>query len=110
LIKNRDIAFEFCEVKRINQLSIGFALDTNNEMEHAEDKLQHKNFDMVLLNSMNDAGATFEHDTIKVTILKKNNSIHRFPIKHKTEVAKDIIMEAGAIILQKKFYSVERTY
>ncbi len=78
-LKNWDIAFEFGEVKRINQLSIGFALVTNNEMKHGIEKLQHKNFDMVVLNSMNDAGATFEHDTNKVTILKKDSSIHRIP-------------------------------
>lgn len=107
-MKNRDIAFEFGEVKRMNQLSIGFALETNNEMKHAEDKLRRKNFDMVVLNSMNDAGATFEHDTNKVTILKKDSSIHRFPVKHKAEVAKDIIMEAGAIIMQKQFCMVEK--
>ncbi|MDQ3551461.1 MAG: phosphopantothenoylcysteine decarboxylase [Bacteroidota bacterium] len=109
LVKNRDIAFEFGEAKRINQLSIGFALETNDEMKHAIEKLQHKNFDMVVLNSMNDAGATFEHDTNKVTILKKNSSIHRFPVKHKAEVARDIVMEAGSIILQKQFCTVERT-
>jgi len=109
LVKNRDIAFEFGEVKQINQLSIGFALETNDEMKHAIEKLQHKNFDMVVLNSMNDAGATFEHETNKVTILKKGSSVHRFPVKHKAEVATDIVMEAGSIILQKQFCTVERT-
>ncbi|MDQ3550673.1 MAG: phosphopantothenoylcysteine decarboxylase [Bacteroidota bacterium] len=51
LVKNRDIAFEVGDVKRINQLSIGFAMETNDEMKHAIEKLQHKNFDMVVLNS-----------------------------------------------------------
>ncbi len=64
-MKNRDIVFEFGEVKGINQLSIGFALETNDEMKHAVEKLQHKNFDMVVLNSMNDAGATLNMILIK---------------------------------------------
>lgn len=106
LVKNRDIAFEFGELKRSNQLSVGFALETNDEMKNAIDKLQRKNFDMVVLNSMNDDGATFEHDTNKVTILKKDCSIHRFPVKHKAEVAKDIVKAAIAIVTQKQFTAI----
>jgi len=105
LVKNRDIAFEFGEVKQINQLSIGFALETNNEMEHAIGKLQHKNFDMVVLNSMNDAGATFEYDTNKVTILKKDKQVHSYTVKSKKEVADDILGEIRSVIMDKYFLS-----
>lgn len=106
LVKNRDIAFEFGEFKRSNQLSVGFALETNDEMKNAIDKLQRKNFDMVVLNSMNDAGATFEHDTNKITIVKNDSSIHRFPVKQKAEVAKDIVKAAIAIVTQKQFTAI----
>lgn len=91
LIKNIDIAFEFGQLKRGGQLSIGFALETNNEVEYANDKLRQKNFDMVVLNSMNDAGAAFEHDTNKVTIIGKSGKIDCYQVKSKRQVADDIL-------------------
>lgn len=105
LVKNPDIAFEFGKVKCDNQLSIGFALETNDELMNAESKLRCKNFDMVVLNSMNDAYATFEYDTNKVTMIQKDLAPKEFPVKNKAEVASDIIKEIAGIIIQRQFYS-----
>jgi phosphopantothenoylcysteine decarboxylase/phosphopantothenate--cysteine ligase len=109
LVKNVDIAFEFGKSKRSNQLSIGFALETNDEKKHAEEKLNCKNFDMVILNSMNDAGATFGCDTNKVTMIHNDLNAKEFPVKHKTEVAKDIINEIAGIIIQMQLLSSQVT-
>lgn len=106
LIENPDIAFGFGKVKRNKQISVGFALETDNEMEYAKDKLLKKSFDMIVLNSMNDVGATFEHNTNKITILKKDGSVHRFPVKHKTEVANDIVKEIEVAIVQQQTFIV----
>lgn len=105
LVKNPDIAFEFGKAKSGNQLSIGFALETNDELINAESKLRCKKFDMVVLNSMNDAYATFEYDTNKVTMIQKDFAPKEFPVKNKAEVAVDIIKEIAGIIIQKQFYS-----
>jgi phosphopantothenoylcysteine decarboxylase / phosphopantothenate---cysteine ligase len=93
LIKNPDIALTFGNQKRENQFSIGFALETNDEEENAEQKLLKKNMDMVVLNSMNDTNATFGFDTNKITLLKKNGDKIKFELKSKTEVANDITKE-----------------
>lgn len=93
MIKNVDIAFEFGRIKTPDQLSIGFALETNDELAHAKAKLEKKNFDMVVLNSMKDANATFGYDTNKITIVSKSNQSKTFPLKPKTEVAADIVHE-----------------
>lgn len=100
LVKNKDIAYEFGRLKKGNQLSIGFALETNNELINAKDKLRCKNFDMVILNSMNDPGATFEHDTNKITMIQNGSLVKEFSVKHKTEVANDIIKEIAGILMQ----------
>jgi phosphopantothenoylcysteine decarboxylase/phosphopantothenate--cysteine ligase len=102
LVKNPDIAFEFGRLKRNDQLSIGFALETNDELMNAESKLHCKNFDMVVLNSMNDAGAAFGYDTIKVTIIQEGMTPKEFPVKNKTDVAHDIIREI-ADVMQNQF-------
>lgn len=102
LVKNVDIACEFGKVKRNDQLSIGFALETNNELPHAIGKLKKKNFDMVILNSMNDALATFGYDTNKITIIKRDLSRTDYPLKNKTEVAEDIVYEIeNSLFLQE---------
>jgi len=103
LVKNKDIAYEFGKFKNDSQLSIGFALETNDELMNAESKLRCKNFDMVILNSMNDAGATFEHDTNKVTMIDKNLLLQEFPVKHKSEVAVDIIKMIAGMVINKQF-------
>ena len=98
MVKNIDIAYEFGKVKTNDQLSVGFALETNDELKHAIGKLDKKNFDMVVLNSMNDTNATFGYDTNKVTIIKDDSSKKEFPLKNKSEVAKDIVNEIAVTL------------
>ena len=93
LVKNPDIAAALGASKQKEQLLIGFALETTNEESNAFDKLKRKNFDFVVLNSLKDEGAGFNHDTNKISILHKNNKIKKFELKSKEEVAKDIIEE-----------------
>lgn len=91
--KTKDIALELSKLKKNNQLSVGFALETNNEEENAMKKVVKKNFDFIVLNSLQDKGAGFRYDTNKIKILRKDGSISDFPLKSKTEVAKDILAE-----------------
>jgi phosphopantothenoylcysteine decarboxylase/phosphopantothenate--cysteine ligase len=86
-----DIAKEIGQRKRAQQKIIGFALETHNEREHALGKMQRKNFDCIVLNSLADAGAGFGYDTNKITILHKNGAEKTFELKSKNEVAKDIL-------------------
>ncbi len=86
-----DIARSLGKVKRDDQCIVGFALETDNEIENATSKLKSKNFDMVVLNSLRDTGAGFGHDSNKVTIIRKDNKITEFELKSKEEVAKDIV-------------------
>ena len=72
------------------RLLVGFAMETECEVEHAKDKLQRKNFDFIVLNSLNDNGAGFRVDTNKITIIDRQGSTS-FPLKGKKEVAKDIV-------------------
>lgn len=90
-IKNPDIALEFGKVKRDDQLSIGFALETTNIMEYGKDKLIKKNFDFVVINSPNLAGEGFGGDTNRVSILTSNFEMTHFNKKSKKMVAEDII-------------------
>jgi len=109
MTKNVDIAYEFGRVKTNKQISVGFALETNDELKHAIGKLDKKNLDMVILNSMNDSNATFGYDTNKITIIKDDFSKKEFPLKNKTEVAKDIVNEIAAttLLLQEKHQAEE---
>ncbi|WP_448530183.1 bifunctional phosphopantothenoylcysteine decarboxylase/phosphopantothenate--cysteine ligase CoaBC [Raineya sp.] len=91
LIKNVDIAFTLGQKKKKNQFFVGFALETQNETENALQKLQKKNFDIVVLNSLKDEGAGFAYDTNKISILDKNGNKTDFPLKNKKEVAEDIV-------------------
>lgn len=91
LARTKDIAAELGAVKENHQLLIGFALETNNEIENAKGKLTKKNFDFIVLNSLQDKGAGFKHDTNKITILDRYNNIERFELKSKAAVAKDIV-------------------
>lgn len=97
MVKNVDIAYEFGQIKTINQLSIGFALETNDELSHAIGKLNKKNFDIVVLNSMNDTNATFGYDTNKVTIIKNDFTQTSYSLKSKKDVAKDIVDEVAVL-------------
>ena len=86
----QDIAANLGALKGKNQLLVGFALETNNEQQNAEGKLERKNFDFIVLNSLNDAGAGFRHDTNKISIIDRKGRTD-YPLKQKTEVAQDII-------------------
>lgn len=77
--------------EKTKQLLIGFALETENEVENAMRKLQKKNLDLIVLNSLNDEGAGFGKATNKVTFIDKNKTIEQFPLKTKEEVAQDIV-------------------
>lgn len=90
LVKNVDIAATLGRLKKPGQLSVGFALETDREVEHARAKLDKKNFDLIVLNSLNDAGAGFRHDTNKVAVIERDRIIH-FDLKSKPEVARDIV-------------------
>jgi phosphopantothenoylcysteine decarboxylase/phosphopantothenate--cysteine ligase len=93
LVKNVDIAKELGKIKKSNQIHIGFALETENEECNAKLKVEKKNFDFIVLNSLNDLGAGFKLDTNKIKIINKAGIIKDFPTKSKHEVAKDIILE-----------------
>lgn len=91
LEKTKDIAAEIGKLKKEGQFMAGFALETENEAENAQRKLVKKNFDMIVLNSLNDKGAGFSHDTNKITIIDRDNKQEIFELKHKSKVAQDII-------------------
>lgn len=92
LVRTRDILKHLGEVKPEGQLLVGFALETHQEMEHAQAKLVKKNLDYIILNSLKDEGAGFGHDTNKITLLDKNGGTKRYPLKSKQEVARDILL------------------
>ena len=93
----KDIAQALGEMKRKNQVMVGFALETNDEENHAKEKLQKKNLDFIVLNSLQDEGAGFQHNTNKVTFIDKDGET-RFTLKSKREVAKDIVNKLVTII------------
>jgi len=92
LEKTKDILESLGKIKQ-NKLLVGFALETNDELENAIKKLKSKNLDLIVLNSLNDKGAGFGGTTNKVTIINKNETITNYSLKSKTEVAKDIMNE-----------------
>jgi phosphopantothenoylcysteine decarboxylase/phosphopantothenate--cysteine ligase len=91
LTPNPDIAAALGQLKKEGQQLIGFALETNNELANAQEKLKKKNLDYIVLNSLQDEGAGFQTDTNKITILNKEGVAKAFPLKTKQEVAADII-------------------
>ena len=90
LKRNPDIAASMGKIKN-GQITVGFALETDNEIENARKKLESKNLDLVVMNSMNHPQAGFNKDTNKVTIISRNGEISDYDVKSKKEVAKDII-------------------
>jgi len=90
LKKTTDILATLGARKKDGQIIVGFALETNDELDHAKDKLARKNLDLIVLNSMRDKGAGFATDTNKVTVISRNGEIKEFSLKSKEEVAKDI--------------------
>lgn len=91
LIKNIDILKSLGDVKKTGQFLVGFALETQNELENALIKLQKKNLDLIVLNSLNDKGAGFGGNTNKVKLISSDNNIDELPLQTKNEVAQDIL-------------------
>lgn len=89
----RDIAASLGKMKSQRQILVGFALETGNELENARAKLHKKNFDFIVLNSLNDEGAGFGFDTNKIVIIGNDNKMKSFQLKTKREVAADIVGE-----------------
>lgn len=93
-----DIAASLGKIKTATQSLVGFALETNDEESNAQGKLARKNFDFIVLNSLNDKGAGFRTDTNKITIITSDSKIE-YPLKPKSEVAKDIIDKLEEVLL-----------
>ncbi len=91
LVKNVDIAASLGAKKHKHQVMVGFALETNDEVNHAIQKIHKKNLDFIVLNSLNDPGAGFMHDTNRVTILDRTGNKTEYILKHKEAVAEDIL-------------------
>ncbi|MDD8018437.1 MAG: phosphopantothenoylcysteine decarboxylase, partial [Bacteroidota bacterium] len=85
-----DILYSVAE-KKSNQIIIGFALETTNELEHAKQKLEKKKLDLIVLNSVNDKGAAFGVDTNVVTLIDKNGEVTKLPKMSKFDVATQIL-------------------
>lgn len=86
-----DILAEMGKAKSKKQMLVGFALETQDAIKYGTDKLQRKNLDLIVVNTLEDAGAGFGGDTNKITLIDKQNNITSFELKSKTEVARDIV-------------------
>ena len=91
LERTKDIAAHLGSIKKSHQLTIGFALETTNEEANAKRKLEKKNFDMIVLNSLKDKGAGFQHNTNKVKIINTKGDVIDYELKSKRAVAEDIV-------------------
>lgn len=91
LAPTQDILKEMGVMKKGNQFLVGFALETENEVENAKEKLTRKNLDLIVLNSLNDIGGGFNSDTNKITIINKAGQQQSFAMKSKSEVAQDLV-------------------
>lgn len=96
----KDIARSLGEMKQPRQTLVGFALETCDELAHAQEKLERKHLDFIVMNSLNDPGAGFQHDTNKITLIDANGK-EEFPLKPKTEVACDIINRMVQVMAEK---------
>ncbi len=101
LKRTTDIAGTLGKLKARNQISVGFALETDNAKDNAIRKLESKNLDMIVLNSLQDKGAGFRYDTNKITIVKRNGELTEFPLKSKSEVALDILSKLEEVMQSK---------
>lgn len=90
LEKTKDILASLGDIKT-NQYLVGFALETDNELENAKDKLKRKNLNLIVLNSLNDTGAGFKSDTNKVTFIDAEDTVTEFQLKSKADVANDLL-------------------
>ena len=97
LVKTVDILQQLGE-KKSNQLLVGFSLETENELINAKTKLQKKNLDAIVLNSLADKGAGFQHNTNKITFIPAKGKHINYPLKNKSEVAVDILDEIKSMI------------
>ena len=97
LVKTVDILQQLGE-KKSNQLLVGFSLETENELVNAKTKLQKKNLDAIVLNSLADKGAGFQHNTNKITFIPAKGKHITYPLKNKSEVAVDILDEIKTMI------------
>lgn len=91
MVKTKDILAALGRIKKKGQLLVGFALETNDEEKHAKAKLEKKNLDLIVLNSLNDEGAGFGHNTNKITLLDNKGNKKQFELKSKSAVAADIV-------------------
>ncbi|MFC5407956.1 bifunctional phosphopantothenoylcysteine decarboxylase/phosphopantothenate--cysteine ligase CoaBC [Larkinella bovis] len=91
MTKTVDIAATLGQEKRPDQIVVGFALETNDELANAKAKLRAKNFDLIVLNSLRDSGAGFGHDTNKITVIDKEERVYHYELKSKDEVAEDLL-------------------
>jgi phosphopantothenoylcysteine decarboxylase/phosphopantothenate--cysteine ligase len=98
LKSTKDILASVGKIKNKNQILVGFALETNDEIDNAKKKLKAKNLDFIVLNSLNDKGAGFELETNKVTFIDKNNKIEKFKLKSKKNVASDIFNKVISLL------------
>ncbi|MFV0271720.1 MAG: bifunctional phosphopantothenoylcysteine decarboxylase/phosphopantothenate--cysteine ligase CoaBC [Macellibacteroides fermentans] len=98
LVPNPDIAAALGKMKQAGQRLVGFALETTNEVAHAMEKLERKNLDFIVLNSLKDKGAGFRCDTNKVSILEVNGKLTEYPVKPKNEVAGDIVEKLASLL------------
>lgn len=101
LVKNPDIAATLGSRKRPGQILVGFALETDHELDNAAEKLRRKNLDMIVLNSLRDKGAGFGTDTNKVSIIRRDGSREDFGLKPKREVASDIVSSVIGLTAQQ---------
>ncbi len=99
LKSTNDIAEALGKLKKPSQLLVGFALETNDEVENATGKLNRKNLDFIVLNSLKEEGAGFEHDTNRITIIDKYNNIDKFELKSKHDAARDILEKVISMII-----------
>lgn len=93
-----DIAATLGKMKKPAQLLAGFALETDNELENAKGKLERKNLDFIVLNSLREKGSGFGTDTNRITIIDRNNNIVKFELKSKEEAAGDILDKIASMI------------
>jgi Phosphopantothenoylcysteine synthetase/decarboxylase len=101
LVPNPDIAAFVGKNIKSNQALVGFALETNDEELNATGKLERKNLDFIVLNSLREKGAGFRCDTNKITILERSGEVTHYPLKSKPEVAKDIIDKLDVLLASK---------
>jgi phosphopantothenoylcysteine decarboxylase / phosphopantothenate---cysteine ligase len=91
LVKNPDVLGWAGKNKSSNQFLVGFALETNDALDNAKRKIENKNLDVIVLNSLENQGAGFGYDTNKITLITNQNQVIEFPLKTKKELAKDIV-------------------